>query len=149
MMIGTSTGRGARVAGRVQHPHPRALPLDRLAAQQAAVGADVGVHERPRDRAVAHRPPAGEPRPERDGDAAGGQRGERGGGRGVDHRMAQGGHEDARPEADALRPLGRQRERHPDVGALLRRVVQPGALIAQLLGERDVLGRVESGRKRA
>jgi hypothetical protein len=51
--------------------------------------------------------------------------------------------------SDAVGALGRARERHPDVGALLRRVVEPGALIAQLLGERDVVGRIERGRKRA
>jgi hypothetical protein len=63
--------------------------------------------------------------------------------------MAQGRHEDARAQPDPLGSLGRERERHPDVGALLRRVVQPGAVEAQLLSERDVIGRVECGRKRA
>ena len=135
------------VARRMEHAHPSALPLDRLAAQQPAVGADVGVHVRPGNSAIAHRPASGKTRAEGDGDAVGRERRKRGGGRRIDHRVAQRGNQNARAKADALSSLRRQREHHPHIRALLRRVIQPGAPVPQLLSERDVLGRVERRRK--
>jgi hypothetical protein len=131
---------GGGVASRVQHLHPRALPLDDLAAQQPAVGLQVVPHVRPRDGAVAHRAPPAEAGAEGDRDPARGERDERGRGGGVDHRVAQAGHQHARTQPDPLGALGGQRERHPDVRALLRRVVHPRAVVAHALGQGDVAG---------
>ena len=97
--IGTSIGRAGRAAVGVQHLHPGALPLDDVAAQQPAVGVDVGGHERPRDRPVPHRPPAGEPGAERHRHPPGRQAGQRRRRRGVRHRVAQVGNEHARARA--------------------------------------------------
>jgi hypothetical protein len=127
------------VAVGVQHLHPHALPFDDLAAQQPAVGLQVVPHVRPRDRAVAHRAPPGEAGAEGDRDPARGERGERGRGGGVDHRVAQARHQNARAQPDPLGAFGGERERHPDVGALLRGVVHPGAVVAHALGEGDVV----------
>ena len=55
--------------------------------------------------------------------------------------MAQVGHEDARTQAYPGGALGRQRQRHPHVGALLGRVVEPRPLVTDLFGQRDVVGR--------
>ena len=138
-----------RVPSGVQHLHLGALPFDDFTSQQAAIGSDVALHEAPRDGAISHCTAAREARPEGDHDPIGCQRRERGGGGGVDHRMAQGRDEHTWPEGDAAGSHGGERERHPHVGALLRCVVDPGSLVAELLGDDDVVGRIESGRKRA
>ena len=100
--------------------------------------------------AVAHRPPPREARPERDGDAA---RAPAPASAAVAAALTIGwrrvGTRTPGPEPDALGALGRQREHHPHVGALLRRVVQPRALVAELLGEHHLLGRIQRRRKRA
>ncbi len=58
-------------------------------------------------------------------------------------------HECARAQADALGALRGERQGHPYVRALLRRVVDPCPVIAELLGRRDVVRRVQGGRERA
>jgi hypothetical protein len=46
----------------------------------------------------------------------------------------------ARTEPDSLGSLGCQGQHHPDVWALLRRVVEPRALVAELLRDCNVFG---------
>ena len=140
-------GSRRRVPVGVQHLHLGALPLDHLPGQQPPVGAQVAGHEVPRDRPVAHGPPTGEPGSEGHRDPSRGQRGERGGPGGVDHRVPQARHEDARPDADALGALRGERQRHPHVRALLRGVVDPGPGVAELLRQGDVVWGVEGGRE--
>jgi hypothetical protein len=64
-------------------------------------------------------------------------------GRSVNHGMTQRRHQHTGTQADRTGALGSQRQAHPHIGALLRRVVQPCARESELLGKLYVLGGVE------
>ena len=131
--------RGA-VPVRLQHLHHGALPLHLLPAEQRTQDTHVLDHTRPLERPLSEHQTAGESGAHRDRDAIGtGDRRQGGDRRRVHHGMPQAGHEHAGPESDAGRPLGRAAERHPHVRQERRRVVEPGARVAELLGDARVL----------
>ena len=129
----------------MHHLYPGALPRHPRTAQQAAERADVIAQIRPAGWGGAQCAGAGETGAERDRDPAGRQGGQRRCGRGVDHRVAQGRYEHAGTQADSGGAFGRQREHHPHVGAFVRCVEQPGPVIAEFFGDRDMRGGMQRG----
>ena len=142
-----SIGRLGCVPVGVHHLHPGALPRHTRTTQQAAERVDVVAQIRPAGWCGTQCAGAGETGAERDRNPAGRQRGQRRCGRGVDHRVAQGRYEHAGTQADGGGAFGRQREHHPHVGAFVRCVEQPGPVIAEFFGNRDVRGGLQRGRE--
>ena len=144
-----STGRARAEAFGLQHLDDRAVPLDLLAAEQRLHRAHVRRRRSPTASGrLPERVPAGEAGADADHDASGRERFEPGDRRGRGHRVAQARDQHARAEADAARALGAARERHEHLGVQRGGVVEPGPPVAELLGERDVIGRVHRGGER-
>src|SRR5680860_1356801 len=126
--------------------HELAVDLDRLAGEQPAELADVALDPRPRERGLAEGHPAGEPGADRDGEPSGREPVHGGDRVRGHHDVTQARHQHGGAESDPVRGLGDARERDPDVGIQRGRVVQPHALVAELLGKTGVADAVRSRR---
>jgi hypothetical protein len=110
-------------------------------ADDAHVLLQVGELHRPE----AHRQPSGEAGPDPEDDASRREAIQRREPVGGDRRDPIRRHEDAGPDLDAARALGRERHGDEDVGTQELRVVEPGVREAELFGAPDGLPGVDAG----
>lgn len=114
---GNVDGTGRSEPRPVQHLDDRAVPVRSLSPQQRPEHPDVVGDVRPRARSSPQADPTGEPGPDPDRDARlPSQRDEGSDACGVDHRVAKGGDQHARAEADTLGQFRGSAELHPPVG---------------------------------
>ena len=126
--------------GVVDHLALLARDLDHLAGQESTQLTHVGLGGRPRQGLLVHHEPPGEPRADRDRESARCHAGDGGDGRRGGHHVAQARNEHCSAEPDPARALGDEGEVDPDVLVDGRRVVEPHALEAELLGEHGEVG---------
>ena len=129
--------------------HDPPVDLDLVAAQQRAQLPHVGLDAAPRERLLAHHHAAGEAGADRDDEPARRQLLDRcRSPRPSSTTWRRFGTSTAVPRPMRARAVGGARQRDPDVAVERGRVVEPDALVAELLGERRVLGCV-GGRREA
>ena len=144
-MRGTSIGRsGDQPWGWIiRHEAPSISTVS--PASRPVIWARLALARRPRHRLLAHHEPAREAGPERHGHPARREAGEGGGGGRRDHRVAERGHRHSGAEADARRRQRALGELHPDVAVEGGGVVDPGSVVAELLGETNVIDHIRAG----
>ena len=138
-----------QVTVRGDHLDDRAVDDHPLTFEQAAHLRDVRARLGPRHRGLAERHPPGEAGADRDHHPARRQGLERGDRARLGQRVPQPRDQHRGAEADPLGVLRDLRERDPHVGIERRRVVEPDALVPELLGQPGVLHHVGSRRERA
>src|SRR5262249_13198711 len=139
---------GGTEAGWVDHLDGPAVPLRFVAGEERPERLDVPSDLRPWHRSQAEHVTPGETRADGDSDPAGGELGERRDGSSVGHRVPEAGDQHSGTKADPLGAFGGSGKGHPHVMEIRRGVVEPRPLVAEVLSELDVVGRVERRRKR-